>query len=175
MLVANGLAGFLFTLANNPAGQIARVPGIGKAEFATFGSLLDSLILLSLPAGGLQAVFAQLASGAVDDATRAKLRGTARTVLTVVLTAWTLMAFGAWLGRSRILTGFQIANPWALVFTLGTVLVGLLYPCSPDCSRAPSASSGSATRRSPPGWPASPESRSRSSFSVTWRPGRWPG
>lgn len=128
MLLANALAGLFFTLANNPAGRIAEVPDVGKAEFATFGALLDSLILLGIPAGGLQAVFAQLASGAVDADRQRQLRATVRTVLLVVVGGWTLLALGAWIGRIRILSTFQIANPWALVFTLGTVLIGLVYP-----------------------------------------------
>ena len=128
MLLANGLAGLFFTLANNPAGQIANAPGVGKAEFATFGALLDSLILLGIPAAGLQAVFAQLASGAVDIDRQRQLRATIRTVLLVVVAAWASVACGAWIGRSRLLATFQIANPWALAFTLGTVLIGLVYP-----------------------------------------------
>ncbi|MBL9126199.1 MAG: hypothetical protein JNL97_01070, partial [Verrucomicrobiales bacterium] len=128
MLIANGLAGVLFTLANNPAGQIARIPEVGKAEFATFGSLLDSLILLGLPAGGLQAVLAQTASAAVDDASRGRLRATIRTVLIAVVVAWIVLAAGTWAAQSSVLSIFRIANPWALVFTLGTVLVGLVYP-----------------------------------------------
>jgi len=128
MLLANALAGIFFTLANNPAGQIANAPGVGQAEFATFGALLDWLILLGIPAAGLQAVFAQLASGAVDTDRQRQLRATVRTVLLVVVTAWTLAAVGAWIGRGRILSTFQIANPWALAFTVGTVLIGLVYP-----------------------------------------------
>jgi O-antigen/teichoic acid export membrane protein len=128
MLLANALAGLFFTLANNPAGQIANAPGVGKAEFATFGALLDSLILLGIPAAGLQAVFAQLASGAVDTDRQRQLRATIRTVLLVVVAAWAAVACGAWIGRSRLLSTFQIANPWALAFTLGTVLIGLVYP-----------------------------------------------
>ncbi len=128
MLLANALAGLFFTLANNPAGQIANAPVVGKAEFATFGALLDWLILLGIPAAGLQAVFAQLASGAVDTDRQRQLRTTIRTVLLVVVAAWSAVACGAWIGRSRLLSTFQIANPWALAFTLGTVLIGLVYP-----------------------------------------------
>jgi hypothetical protein len=128
MLVANGIAGVCFTLANTPAGHIARAENVGKAEYATFGALLDSLILLGLPAGGLQAVFAQMASGAVDAPSQHRLRGTVRTVLTVVLAAWTLAALAIWFGRDSVLATLRIANPWALAATLGTALVGLLYP-----------------------------------------------
>ncbi|MGE3311503.1 MAG: lipopolysaccharide biosynthesis protein [Limisphaerales bacterium] len=128
MLLANGIAGAIFSLVHSPAGRIAAVPGVGKVEYASFGALLDSLILLGIPAGGLQAVFAQLASGAIDAPSQRRLRSTVRSVSTLVFGAWALAAAAVWLVRARVQEMFQISNPWAVAFTLGTVLIGLLYP-----------------------------------------------
>ena len=45
MLVANAVAGVCFMLVHTPASSMATV---SKAEYATFGALLDSLLLLDL-------------------------------------------------------------------------------------------------------------------------------
>ena len=50
MLVANAVAGACFMLVHTPASRMATV---SKAEYATFGALLDSLLILGIPAGGL--------------------------------------------------------------------------------------------------------------------------
>lgn len=127
MLLANGLAGACFTLVHTPAGRMAAAAG-GKEEYSTFAALLDSLFLLGIPAGGLQAMFAQFAAGAVDESRRARLRGMARRVLAVVGSVWLGVALTVWLARSQVLAGIQIRNPWSLWLTLGIGLMGLLAP-----------------------------------------------
>jgi O-antigen/teichoic acid export membrane protein len=127
MLLANGLAGACFTLVHTPASRMASAAG-GKDEYSTFAALLDSLFLLGIPAGGLQAMFAQLAAGAVDEPRRARLRAAARRVLGVVASVWVGVAITVWLARHQVLAGIQIRNPWSLWLTLGVGLMGLLAP-----------------------------------------------
>lgn len=127
MLIANGLAGACFTLVHTPASRMADAVG-GKDEYSTFAALLDSLFLLGIPAGGLQAMFAQLAAGAVDEPRRARLRAAVRRVVTVVAAVWLGVALTVWLARSQVLAGIQIRNPWSLWLTLGVGLMGLLAP-----------------------------------------------
>lgn len=125
MLLANAIAGLCFTLVHTPAGRIASV---SKSEYATFGALLDALPLLILPAGGLQAVFAQLAASAVDEPRRARLRATVRRVLSVFAAGWLAAILGIWVGQRQVLELFHIADPWALGLTLGVAFVGMLFP-----------------------------------------------
>lgn len=128
MLVANLLGGAFFTFVHTPVGQIAKIPDIGKSEYATFGALLDSLILLSIPAAGLQAAFAQLASGAVTTPLQNRLRSTLRTVLRVVIALWCVAAVTAFLRLDWLQQFFQVRNPWAIGCILVTALVQLVYP-----------------------------------------------
>ena len=128
MLVANLLGGAFFTFVHTPVGQIAKIPDIGKSEYATFGALLDSLILLSIPAAGLQAAFAQLASGAVSADLRDRLRSTLRSVLLVVVSLWCFAALTAVLRLGWLQQVFQVREPWAIGFILVTALVQLVYP-----------------------------------------------
>ena len=60
MLLATGLAGICFAAVHVPAGRMR-----STAEWALVATRLDSLYLLAIPAGGLQAVFAQMAAAAV--------------------------------------------------------------------------------------------------------------
>lgn len=123
MLLATGAAGLCYTLVHTPAGRMA-----SKAEYSLFTTLLDSLFLLGIPAGGLQAVFAQMAASAVDDTRRAVVRAAVRRVLVVVTLLWLVVAGGLWFGREAVLAGWKIRNPAALGLTLGVALVGLWLP-----------------------------------------------
>ena len=87
---------------------------MSKAEYATFGALLDSLLLLGIPAGGLQLVLAKMAAGAVDEEGRRRLRGAAQRVLLVVAVVGCAVAGVCALARERLLAVVQGADddPW---------------------------------------------------------------
>ncbi|MCC6232280.1 MAG: hypothetical protein IT580_06520 [Verrucomicrobiales bacterium] len=123
MLLAGGLAGVCFSLTHTPASQMA-VP----SEYSVFTTLLDSLYLLMIPAGGLQAAFAQMAATALDEEARARVRSAAWRVLAVVTGLWLLVVLATWIYLPALMRTWQIRNPWALAWTLGIGLTGLWCP-----------------------------------------------
>jgi O-antigen/teichoic acid export membrane protein len=125
LLVATGLTGFFLIAVHTPAGQMA---GRSKAEYSLFTTLLDALPLLGIPAAGLQAVFAQMMAGAVDETRRAMVRAAVRRVLVVVTLLWTVAALAVWVERDAVIAGWRIQNPTALWLTLAVALISLWTP-----------------------------------------------
>jgi O-antigen/teichoic acid export membrane protein len=123
LLAATVLSGACFALVHVPAGRMA-----SRAEWSLFVALLDSLYLLAIPAGGLQAVFARMTAAAVDEEGRRQVRSAARQVLGAVTLVWLGVVGAAWAGSGRLAEGLRIGNPAALWLTLGVGLAGLWYP-----------------------------------------------
>ena len=97
-------------------------------EYSAFGTLLQVVNWMGIPAIGLQMVFAQQASAAVTDDQRRQLVGTARTLLLWTFCLWLLMAVFVLVLHGQIIHWLKLSNPIALVLT---VLVGwemLWYP-----------------------------------------------
>jgi O-antigen/teichoic acid export membrane protein len=131
MLLATSIAGAFFMLVHTPASSMvgnAADPAAGKAQYALFVTLLDSMILLSIPALGLERVFAQLTASAIDDRRKAELRSAVRRVLMTVTLLWLLVAGGLWFRQDAVLAGWKVTNPAALWLTLLAALVGLWIP-----------------------------------------------
>lgn len=125
LLVATGLTGFFLIAVHGPAGQMALR---SKAEYSLFTTLLDALPLLGIPAAGLQAVFAQMMAGAVDERRRAVVRAAVRRVLVVVTLLWIVGATVVWVQRDAVIAGWRIRNPWSLGLTMAVALVALWTP-----------------------------------------------
>ncbi len=129
LLLATGIAGVCFMMVHTPAGHMSgRTELESRAEYSLFTALLDSLILLGIPALGLQSVFAQLTASAIDETQRLQVRGAVRRVLLLVTVVWALAVLGIWMMRDRVLEGWKIRNPAALWCTLAVGLVGLWTP-----------------------------------------------
>jgi hypothetical protein len=123
MLLATVVAGACFAMVHAPASRM-----VGPGEWDLFVALLDSLYILGLPAVGLQAVFARVTAGAIDETRRRQVRGAVRQVLAGMFLLWLVVALIVFSLRSELFAGLKVANPWAVWLTLG---VGLMMLWSP--------------------------------------------
>ncbi|HVY71146.1 MAG TPA: hypothetical protein VHH73_14535 [Verrucomicrobiae bacterium] len=100
-------------------------PGLamGESEYGIFGGLLLAIMLMMVPALGLQTVFAQQASMAHTDEDRRQLSGTARALLKGTFILWVVMAAGVLFFQRELIQKWSITNPVALWVT---ILIGLL-------------------------------------------------
>ncbi len=96
----------------------AFAPGMGKAEYGLFGTLLQALNLMMIPALGLQTVFAQQTAAAVSDSQRRQLVATARMILGGTACLWLFMAAVTVASREWLIATFSISNPGALWVTV---------------------------------------------------------
>src|SRR5436190_14299259 len=91
LVVATIGGGFFMTLVQSAAQQMPKDPVTGDTQYGLFAALMTALGQLSIPALGLQTVFAQQAVGAVDEERRAALAGTVRGVVKVLFAFWLLV------------------------------------------------------------------------------------
>ena len=116
MVVAT-VGGGVFMSAVHPL-----VSAMQPYEYALFYSLLRVFLLLGIPAGGLQTIFAQQAAAALDDRHARQLTAATRAVLRVSFLIWLVLAAFILMASSRIIDALKITNLAALGFT---VLLGL--------------------------------------------------
>jgi O-antigen/teichoic acid export membrane protein len=117
MMMATTLGGLFMWAVHIPAQ--ARMP---MPEYAVFGTLLQVLNLMLIPAIGLQTVFAQQTAAAITEERTRQLAYTVRVMLLAVFLIWVAMAGGAFVFGDHLLGTLKIANPAALWIT---VLIGL--------------------------------------------------
>jgi O-antigen/teichoic acid export membrane protein len=122
MITATTLSGMLMA-AVHPV--VASMP---KHEYGVFFSLLRLFVLLSIPAAGLQTVFARQAAAAVTDQAQRELAGSIRAVLWGTFLLWSGIVIITVIFRSELLALLQITNPAALWVTLLLVLAALWLP-----------------------------------------------
>src|SRR5712691_238157 len=91
-------------------------------EYSLFTTLLQIVGLMSIPAAGLQIVFAQQAAAAVTPEQERQLRRTVHAVLGGALGIWFLGIAVAFLFRDQILGQLRITDPASLWLT---ILAGL--------------------------------------------------
>ena len=101
---------------------------IPPAEYSAFGTLLQVLNWMSIPALGLQMVIAQQTSAAISDDQKHQLAGTIKAVLKWTLGIWLVMAAVALACNQRIIAALQLSNPAALWITLFIGLTMLWQP-----------------------------------------------
>jgi O-antigen/teichoic acid export membrane protein len=116
MVVAT-VGGGVFMSAVHPL--VSKMP---PEEYAIFYSLLRVFLLLGIPAGGLQTIFAQQAAASLDDRQARQLTGATRAVLRASFLIWLVLASFILMARSSIMDALQITHFAALGFT---VLLGL--------------------------------------------------
>jgi len=99
-----------------------------KEEYGVFTTLLQVVSLMSIPAVGLQSVFAQQAAGAMTPEHERDLAGVYRGVLRGTFFVWVLMAVAAVGSSGQILAALKISNPMALWLTIAIGLTALWRP-----------------------------------------------
>src|ERR1043166_7337385 len=95
---------------------------LSTSEYGLFNAFLSIIVIMSIPATGLQTIFAQQAAAAIDDKHQRQLRGTGRTVLAATTLIWLVALVGVFLFKGRILARLNVPDAAALWVTM---LVGL--------------------------------------------------
>ncbi len=116
MVVAT-VGGGVFMSAVHPL--VSKMP---PDEYAIFYSLLRVFLLLGIPAGGLQTIFAQQTAASLEDRQARQLTGATRAVLRASFLIWLVLSSFILMAKSSIMDALQITHFAALGFT---VLLGL--------------------------------------------------
>lgn len=98
------------------------------AEYGVFFTLLRCLILLGIPAAGLQTIFAQQAAATLTEEQSRRLAGATRSVVTGIFGLWLVLALLVLLFEKTLLSLLKIHNPAALWMTLAVALTTLWAP-----------------------------------------------
>ena len=101
---------------------------IPDAEYAAFGTLLQFLNWITIPAIGLQVTFAQQTSSVTTLAAKQQLAGTVRAVVGGTFAIWIIIATICFIYQPQLLRSLKIANPTALWVTVLLGLVMLWLP-----------------------------------------------
>jgi O-antigen/teichoic acid export membrane protein len=102
--------------------------GVPPSEYGLFTTLLQVISLMTIPAIGLQTVFAHQAAVAVTDEQQRRVISTFRGVWRLIFLVWLAMAAIAGVFWNQTLTGLKIGNPAALVVTVIIGLVAMWMP-----------------------------------------------
>jgi len=97
-------------------------------EYGVFFVLLRCLQLLSIPAAGLQTVFAQQAAATLTEEQSRRLTGATRSVLGGIFFFWLGLALLVLLFEKQLLSLLKIQNPAALWMTVAVALTTLWVP-----------------------------------------------
>ncbi len=122
MLIATAVSGGLMSLVHNSAGRI------GKDQYGLFTALLDTLLLLSIPAGGVQGVFAQMSASAVTESQRRDLRAAVFGVLRASLGLGAVLGVVLVLGQGGLMRAWKSDGTAILWMTLATAMTWLWSP-----------------------------------------------
>jgi O-antigen/teichoic acid export membrane protein len=122
MVVATVLGGAFMYAVHKVAKEMP------KSEYGVFGTLLQIINLMGIPAAGLQTVFAQQTASILTPEQRNQVRGTFRAVVKATFLLWLGAMGGAFMLRHQILSTLQIAYPSALWITGLVGLTALWLP-----------------------------------------------
>src|SRR5258706_6747627 len=95
---------------------------LSESNYGLFIALLGIVVIMGIPATGLQTIFAQQAAAAVDEKRQRQLRGTVRTVLTTVSLLWAISLVVVFVLRDRVLGSLGLTDSSVLWITM---LIGL--------------------------------------------------
>lgn len=123
MLVATVVAGAFNSLVHTAAKEMP-----SREQYALFTAMVDATLLLQIPAGGLQGIFAQMAAGAVSTEGVKSLRGAVRGVIRASLGLWMVLALGLLLTQGAMTTALKAETPLIFWMTLLVGLCSLWYP-----------------------------------------------
>ncbi len=122
MMIATVVSGVFMSLVHVCSKKLS------EEEYAAFASLIQLVNWMTIPALGLQMVFAQQASAAITDARRHQLVGTVRAVMTGTFCIWLVMAVVAVFDRNQLLSVFKLSSFTSLWLTVGVGLAMLWLP-----------------------------------------------
>jgi O-antigen/teichoic acid export membrane protein len=97
-------------------------------EYGVFVTMLRALLIMAIPAAGVQTVFAQEAAGAISDPLRKQLAAATRAIFKAIFILWLIFAGAAAIFQQQIVQTMQMANPMTLWMTLGAILMVLWLP-----------------------------------------------
>jgi O-antigen/teichoic acid export membrane protein len=98
------------------------------SEYGVFGTLLQIITMMTIPAAGLQPVIAQQQAAAVTDEKQRVVASEFRAVWNVLFFIWLAMALVTCLFWHPVLEKLKIRNPMALAMTIVIALTSLWMP-----------------------------------------------
>ncbi|MCP5528470.1 MAG: hypothetical protein H7A47_16900 [Verrucomicrobiales bacterium] len=123
MVLATTAGGGFMWLVHMPANA-----GMTAAEYGTFGTMLQVMALMMIPAIGLQTVFANEAAAAVTPEQQQELSAIVRWGLGAVAAVWLLGVIGVLLMQRLLLDYWGITRPALLWITLWIGLAMVWWP-----------------------------------------------
>lgn len=123
MVIATTLGGCFMWLVHKPAAA-----GMTMAEYGVFGTMLQVMALMMIPAIGLQTVFANEAAAAVTAEKQRELSALVRWGMGVMSLAWLAVAILALAFQGPLLGYWRITQPALLWVTLLIGLAMVLWP-----------------------------------------------
>ncbi len=123
MLVATVVSGGLMSLVHTAAKEMP-----DREQYSLFTTMVDLLLLLAIPAGGVQSVFAQMTAAAVTEVQQRELRAAVRGVLRVSLWLWALLAVALLVSQGALMRVWNTDSPAILWMTLVIGLMSLWHP-----------------------------------------------
>ena len=122
MVIATFVGGLFMTFVHTAAKKMP------TSEYSTFVALLRVLVMMGIPAGALQVVFAQQAATVKTEEDSQRLIATTRAILKVTFGIWLLLAVSMLAGTKSIAALLKVNNPAALWFTIALGLTTLWGP-----------------------------------------------
>ncbi len=101
---------------------------LSDEEYSAFATLIQVVNLMTIPALGLQMVFAQQTAAAITDARRHQLVGTTRAVLRGTFCIWLAMLAVAVFGNGYLRSAFKLSGSASLWLTVAVGLMMLWLP-----------------------------------------------
>lgn len=123
LVAATTLGGAFMWLVHKPAAA-----GMSASEYGIFGTLLQVMAMMMIPAIGLQTVFANETAAAVTPEKRRELSALVRWGLAGVTVLWVVLAVSALFWQRALLAWWHIDRPLLLWITLLIGLAMLWWP-----------------------------------------------
>ena len=122
MMIATVISGVFMSIVHICSKKLS------SEEYSAFASLIQLINQMTIPALGLQMIFAQQSSAAISDTRKHQLVGTMRAVMWGTFYIWLVMAALSVLDRGNLISDFKLSNPASLWLTVGVALMMLWLP-----------------------------------------------
>ena len=130
MVIATVAGGVFMTLVHILATSetLMKPAAMQPTEYSVFATLLKVYLLIGIPAGGLQTVFAQQTAAAQKDEERRQLAQTTQSVLQMTFGIWLVCGLAVFFLSNPICEAMKINQPLALLYTVLLGLASLWMP-----------------------------------------------